>query len=295
MTVSLDSEVYGGFARFSAVADFLELCALKSKRLVRQPDLERWFEKEGIRLASPLGPNAEDAAQSAAIVFDTLRERAQILGGLYPFEVSAKHGLLARKKAVGSYRLLLALTAGHAHSISCGEPTQLFEGFVARVLVARGLRAAITGTSRRRDGTGFAGMLDAACKSVGLTATPDAVVISASAKDENVDVLAHLDWNDPRPGRWTFIGQATIARSHEWEGKAAEPSPKAWGRLVTDTLQPRAFLAVPHHVERQHLTALHERDEAIMLDRLRLVQTTVKLTTEDRALVAAVAEEQVEW
>lgn len=295
MTVSLDSEVYGGFARFSAVADFLELCALKSKRLVRLPDLERRFDKEGIKLASPLGPKADDAAQSAAIVFDTLRERAYILGSLYPFKVDARQGLRASSSTIGTYRLLLALTAGHAHAINCGEPTKLFEQFVARVLTARGLRASTTGTSRPRDGSGFAGVLEAACKEVGLTASPGAVVISSAAKDENVDVLAHLDWRDARAGRWTFIGQATIAASNEWEGKANEPSAKAWGRLLTDTHPPRPFLAVPHHVEKQHLTALHERDEAIVLDRLRLVHAKVKLTQAERDVVEAVAQEQVEW
>lgn len=178
--LGLSADIYGGYARFTAAADFLELCALRSPRFVRQADLERRLDKDGIRLTSPLGPEPVDAAQAAGVVFDVLHERARILGAQYPFAVDALEGLKRRTLAVGPYRVLLALTTAHAYSVETKDPKKLFEGFVSRVLIKLGLRSTTTGTSRARDGSGFAGMLRAACGDVGLDASPDDAIISSA-------------------------------------------------------------------------------------------------------------------
>lgn len=295
-TISLSAEVYGTYARFSAVADFLELYVLRvPSRVVQQPDLERQIEKEDIRLSSPLGPNPSDAAQAAAVVFGIFEERARILGDRYPFLVDKQKGLRAKSRRVGLYRVLLALTAAHAYGVVSGSPAKVFESLVARALRTTGLRTAHTGTARTRDQRGFGGMLTDACGEVGLIASPDAALLSSAAQDEKVDTLAHLDLGDGRPGRWTYIGQATVAESSSWEAKAAEPKPKLWKRLITDTHAPSPFLAVPYHVEENHLRSLHERLPSIVLDRLRLSRAGMQPSTTERAIVETVAECRVEW
>ena len=294
-SIGLSADVYGSFARFSAAADFVELSALRSPRWVRQAELERRLDKDGIKLTSPLGPDPADAAQSAGIVFDILNARSRILGDQYPFEITTRDGLRRRTTIVNSYRVLLALTIAHAYSLKCADPKELFEGFVERALQCIGLRTTTTGTSRGRTGTGFAGVLSAACKEVGLSATPDAAIVSSAAKDEKVDTLAHLDWMDMRPGRWTFIGQVTIAESGQWEKKASEPKPKLWRRLLDETHEPSPFLAVPHHVEDRHLENLHQREEAVILDRLRFARLRLKPTTAERGVVKVVHAQKVDW
>lgn len=292
----LTPDIYGSYARFSAVADFLELHALRTpRRYIRVPDLERRLDTDSIRLNTPLVPTPTDAGQAAGIVFSILEERVRILGAEYPFTVTRRDGLRARYKSVGVYRVLLALTAAHAYRIRTLDPKQLFESLVARALTTLGLRAATTGTSRRRRVGSFSTMLGTACSAIGLVASPDAAVISSAAQDEKVDTLAHLDLGDQRCGRWTFIGQATVAESTEWERKAAEPKPKLWRNLITDTHDPAPFLAVPHHVEPRHLENLHERAHAIVLDRLRLALMKVAPTAQERRVVAAVAACPTEW
>jgi hypothetical protein len=294
--LALSPDIYGSYARFSAVADFLELHALKTpRRYVRAPDLERRLDTDSIRLNTPLGPSPTDPGQAAGIVFSILEERARILSAGYPFTVSLRDGLRARSSSVGVYRVLLALTAAHAYSIRTTDPKKLFEYLVARALATLGLRTATTGTSRRRRAGGFEAVLGAACSAVGLVASPHTGVISSAAQDEKVDTLAHLDLGDQRRGRWTFIGQATIAESAEWEKKASEPKPKLWRSLITDTHEPAPFLAVPHHVEPRHFENLHERAHAIVLDRLRLALTRITPTPQERRVVAAVAACQTEW
>lgn len=297
--LSLSPDVYGRFARFSAVADFLELVVLKRPRLtITEPDLERRLETDGIRLETPLTTTPAGSTQAASIVFDILLERARVLEGRYPFEVTKRNGLKARTHLIGTYRVLLALTTAHAYRIHrLADPKKLFEGLVERTLKRLGLRTATTGTSRprRRSGGGFPAVLAAACAEVGLESTVDDVIISHAAQDMKVDTLAHLDLRDRRSGRWTFIGQVTIAESGEWEKKAAEPKPKLWQKLIADTHSPAPFLAIPHHVEPRHLESLHGESEAIVLDRLRIALRGAPPTSRERALVTSVDDCRVEW
>jgi len=295
-SLALSPDIYGSYARFSAVADFLELLALKtSGRFVREPDLERRLDNDNIRLKTPLGGAHADASQAAGTVFTILEERARILGRRYPFEVTRRDGLRVRTRAIGPYRVLLALTAAHAYRVRCADPKKLFEGLVARALKKLGLRTTTTGTSQRRGRGGFATVLATACADVGLEATLDKEIVSSAAQDEKVDTLAHLDLQDKRRGRWTFIGQVTIAESTEWERKASEPKPKLWRELLTDTHAPSPFLAVPHHVEPLHWESLHRHQEAIVLDRLRLTRTDITPSTLERGIVAAVDACHLEW
>jgi hypothetical protein len=294
--LSFAPEIYGRYARFSAVADFMELCALsKNNQYVRVSDLERALDKEGIKLSSPLGPRAQDAQQSASIVFGLLQERSRILCDLYPFKADRQEGLIAHDESVGIYRLMLALSTAHAYSVDNCDARRMFEQVVPRSIQMLGLRSTTTGTSRRRSGGGFSAMLESACSDVGLEASVDGLTISEGAKDEKVDTLAHLDFGDGRCGKWTFIGQSTVAESGEWEEKASEPKTKLWRPLISETHEPSSFLAVPHHVELSHLRNLHERCDAVVLDRLRLSRAGITLTQEEHDVVNAVAAYPVEW
>ena len=296
ISLSFDPNVYGTYARFSATADFLELSALRNKnRVVREPDLARALDN-GTIVVSPLGPRPADGSQAASIVFGILEERARILKSLYPFSVSRANGLTAQGGGVAGYRILLALTIAHAYAVGSVDPRKVFEGVVSRALQTLGLRSAVMGTSRARGAGGFFGVVASACDDVGLgvTAIPD-VIVSCAAQDEKVDALAHLDLSDARPGRWTFIGQATIAQSDEWEKKAGEPKPKLWMKLINDTHEPLPFLAIPHHIEPNHLRHLNERGDIVILDRLRLARTGLKPTKDERAIVKAVDACKVDW
>ena len=64
-----------------------------------------------------------------------------------------------------------------------------------------------------------------------LSMDVDGVIVNTAIKDGGGDAMAHLDWNDSRPGRWTFIGQVTCGRSDSWEGKAHEAARGFWHEL----------------------------------------------------------------
>jgi hypothetical protein len=108
-------------------------------------------------------------------------------------------------------------------------------------------------------------------ESLGLQPMTDPLPRKASAKDAGVDTLAGLTWADGRRGgQWLFIGQATVGQSGTWEGKLNEPVPAIWADYMQEPLEPAAFLAVPHHVEGDHLEVLTKSRRGLVLDRLRI-------------------------
>jgi hypothetical protein len=115
-------------------------------------------------------------------------------------------------------------------------------------------------------------------------AVPD-VLISSRAQDENVDTIAHVHWDDRRPGTWCFIGQVTCAISDEWEKKLDEPKPATWASLLHVTPKPMVFLAVPHHVETSYMEKLLQSERGIVIDRLRLVMNLNGVDGPKRKLV----------
>src|SRR5207244_1356139 len=88
------------------------------------------------------GMSDQPGMAQAKRVFNVLGEREEILGELYPFDVSddeirIKDGVDMR---ASSYIALLAITVAHAHGIEVPhDPTQVLEDTVALALRENGL------------------------------------------------------------------------------------------------------------------------------------------------------------
>jgi hypothetical protein len=309
-------DVYGTAARVSALADYCELVALKTRQALRYEEIQDRLRDAGIVLpperltdnllrlefeseedepadAEPPGPD-QRYADSTQRIFDLLHERKRILDERYPFEVSVD-SIAARPSAVAHepYLALLAITTAHAHAIpTANDPKKVFEGVVARVFKERGWLAHNVG------GEGSAGFVEAlrvACAECKLVPYFDDVLLSVKARDENVDTLAHLHWKDERVGKWVFIGQATLEKSDGWERKLDEPKPRTWLKLLRAGAEPIAFLAVPHHVETLHFKKLIEDSGRLVLDRLRLVNGMAAISGEECVILDTVLRADVEY
>jgi len=276
----IDLDVYGRYARFSAIADFLELLALggvptSEDQLAEHISDADWavnelFLAEGER--RPLARHREDATDQARSVYSTLEERREVLGNKWPFRFDGSRLVpTERDPRADPYVALLAITMSHAYDLAGPlAPEVVFEDTVADVIGGRDLLVSNFGRVARGAGS-FEQALTAAGTQVRLMPTAEAAVRKVHAQDEKVDTLCHMWWGDVRPGLWCFIGQATCAKSEEWEHKIKDPAPNAWSKLLNAEPLPLPFLAVPHHVEGLHLAKLVQDSTSVVLDRLRLV------------------------
>jgi hypothetical protein len=305
LPIVADANAYGTYGRISALADFLEVCALKKLR-VRKQQLADMIGDNGWQLRDLMVnpsdeqdpdvsedpeedlPVALDLADDAADrVFSTIRERADILGSRYPFRiygerVMVKAGVSLRRNP---YIAVLAITVAHTFKLSSDpDPTKVLEDLVGDMLKKR-LRLGINFGRIRRDTSPFLAAVEKACPAVKLKYSIPDLPISKRAQDENVDTIAHLHWGDRRPGTWCFIGQVTCAKSDDWEQKLDEPKPATWGPLLGVVPHPMVFLAVPHHVEEGYLEKLVSSQRGIVLDRLRLTMNMGEVAGDKRRLV----------
>ena len=130
-------DIYGAYARASAVADFVELLALRRSRWSRSNVADyigdaAWGAKLHETFLTPgdaagvdneegegLGTDAEDAAER---IFSLLARRQEYLGQRYPFRLAAYSGHLELlDDAASPYLVLLAITIAHAFRINVGE------------------------------------------------------------------------------------------------------------------------------------------------------------------------------
>jgi hypothetical protein len=304
--IAADADVYGTYARISALADYLEVCALKGVGVMqsRLADIiydNKWQLRELMVAPDEDEPedlgSAQDLARDAADrVFSTLAERSAELGELYPFVVGAESIAVRSGFDVQAspYIAILALAVAHAH-LNCDDPLphRVLEELVEDVLKNQ-LRLAVNFGRISREVAPFELALQDAASRIGLQATPKAAWRSARAKDERVDTLCHLSWGDNRAGTWTILGQVTCAKSDEWERKLDEPKPPAWAEFLGVRPVPLVFLAVPHHVEAGHLGRLIQSERGIVLDRLRLTRFRRQPGEDERKLVQIVLDAELE-
>lgn len=315
VAIAYQVDIYGGDARVSAAADYVELIALTGRRLTLA-DLADFFSDTvtllrrdkyvvGLELASNSDDSGDDAAsddqepgrEAARRVMSLLSQRARLLAENYPFVVSEAAVQVARRRRLETdpYVALLATATAHAYHLETGSSvTDLFEESVARAVRKRIPRTCGFGAARRRHG-GFVNALKAEGPSLMLPTTTRGVVLSTSIKDGGADTLAHLDWGDQRVGRWAFVGQVTCAQSDYWEEKANEARRGTWRGLLGDELDPIPFLAVPHHVEDVVLLRLAQQVRSVVLDRLRLARHLRPLVDGERVLIQKVLQTEVEY
>jgi len=283
---------YGKFARFTNIADLLELAALKGRR-VSKAKVAGWLDNLDIGPTKDLflDDTEFDHTEAAELVFDILREREELLGSRYPFTLEGNDFQCPSRTAC-PYLDVLGITVAHAHRVQTEcQPADLFENIVTEALIAKGWKAARVGEGRVR----FATTLAEAGKTIGLSTYPNAAVHSRAANDEGVDVVARLPmFEDQHNEHLVLLGQATIEKSTGWGKKASEVSTKRWKKYLGTELEPVRFFAVPHHIEHREFRRLLEGIDCLILDRLRLVQMLDTLPSNIRAVWRKVAREPVE-
>jgi hypothetical protein len=282
-------EAYGTYARRSALADILELQAFQRPSLstAELSDYIRdsgWVRSLGDQFtqvqtedgSGDLGEEFDASDLAADGVFSILKERKEILGARYPFEV--RSGRLCCDNLASfqrGYALLLAVTVAHSYGLDINgiNPRNFFEEVVTSCLSQKGLLAGNLGKARRQTGSLPEAVADISpiCK---LNPVTDTVLFRRRAQEEGVDVIAHLGWTDSRPFHWVYIVQATCGKSDTWYNKLCEPSEQMWKNILGLKVLPKAVLAVPHHIQRDMTMYLAERGngERLLLDRLRLCE-----------------------
>jgi hypothetical protein len=301
--ISFDPDNYGTYARASAAADYVELAQLNGHPRLVRPRLADWirdnawaelFELHFVPFGTPaVTPGPDDAA---AYVFDILLQRKEILGPLHPFEVDENSiELGAVTDASKPYLYLLGLATAHTYALpgTSHGPT-VFELSVERVLSQR--FQAVTAFRRHiGGGDGFPGAAKRATAAVTLPCAEYGadIPVSVHANDEGLDVLAHQPWGDPRPGRWVFVGQATVAKSERWKSKVNEPNVAQWAALITERAEVNGFLAVPHHIQDDHWGELLWA-KRVLVDRLRLARWLGDLDPAEEQFVDAITQLEVE-
>lgn len=292
--IAFEPDVYGTYARASAAADYLELLALNGAQSVKQAQVTDWIDDN--EWHSLFSQQFDDVGtrrsvstpeEAASTVFTLLTQRADALAEAYPFNISTS-ALSARPRTEehDGYLYLLGLTTAHGYKLPVGSSLpELFEFSLERVMI---LRMGLATAFRRHLGAGgFHPAVQRAVDTIGLRCVPPGapVVVSTSADDEGLDVLAHASWGDGRRGRWVFIGQATVAKSDQWKKKIGDASISEWRSLLEEGLPPVGFLAVPHHIQPGHWDWLLHNDRALV-DRLRLAPWLAPVDQQEGPLAA---------
>lgn len=315
--IEFNVEWYGSHARPSALCDYLELLALNGNELseeiiadfVRDAHYTHLLWETVVVEADPSlsyvahaheEPDLRESIDAALdVVKNTLaelHERQEILASAYPYYIpNASDIVLVRREDVSDwcvYDSLLSLTVAHANRLQVPDIslTDLFERIVEDSLKSGGLA-----TARLQNGeTNYASRATRAAEHVGRKINVANASYRRRAVDEGTDLISNLWPRDRRHGGIQLIGQATCAKSDEWEEKMTEPKPAHWRDMLGSGPFPTRYLAVPHHVGssyRRHL--LKQETDVDIVDRLRLALTERPLLDDERAVCDRMASEDV--
>ena len=290
--IEIDIDRYGGPARPSCLADYLEILALLGK-ICTQAQLadlvaDRWGLKRRAKILLPGEETAEDVVSAA---WNCFRERAEIVTDRYPFDVSDTRITLKAGFAVrdSGYVSLLSMTVAHAYGItSAYNVEQVFEETVALGLEAVGLRVGRFGEITRANSLDFPTSLRVLGDQFGIAVDHLKASRRGAANDSGLDVLAVLEWGDKRAGRWVFLGQVTCGSSDSWSGKLSEVKVHRWQRFLNELTTPIRFLAVPHHVDERSYYEIVEGDTSAVVDRARLARHLGSIGTDEQGIIDAV-------
>jgi hypothetical protein len=302
--VALNIDAYGTYARQSALADYLEVAALIGTQIT-EAALARSIEENGWatlprRQFLTIANVDEDPEAWAQSVFSLIRERVQILDQRYPFEfqrTSIRLRVPPMEILNSPYLALLAITVLHAWRLENPDgprPEDILEGIAARALENRGLIVSRMGVHDRQRRSFVEAVVEGG-RLLGLKPMTNPLPRKAKVKDAGVDTLAGVTWRDGRSGgQWIFIGQATVGESGTWAGKLTEPEPGLWAKYMQEPLEPLPFLAVPHHIDADHLAHMATARKGLILDRLRLCLSIDDTTPEEKDLIAQLLQVIVE-
>jgi hypothetical protein len=299
----IDVNAYGTYARPCAIADFLELMALRGREPSEIELAEHIVDSDwviddmflDVDEGRPMARRRDDATEQARTIYAALEERQHMLADKWPFRFDGPRLVaVGREVVTDPYVALLSVTLAHAYDIATPHaPELVFEGTVADIFARRDLLVSNFGRVAR-GAPNFEQALLVAGAEVLLSPTPEAAIRKVHAQDGKVDTLCHTWWGDTRPGVWCLIGQVTCAKSDAWEGKIMEPSPFAWSKLLNVEPLPLAFLAVPHHVGSSHLAQLVQDHHRVVFDRLRLAMFKAGVLPEEREVIESVMGTEVE-
>lgn len=289
-SIEFDVDAYGTYARGSALADVIELWAIRGHP-VTEATVEDYLDDLGWGRT-----NWEHLAGEGlpdVMPWGVLEERRDALGGAYPFEL-ATTGLSFTGARDDPYVRLLAISLAHAHGVHVPlAATQVFEEVVVRALENRGLTAANLSQLRSAHGD-FQAALAAAGEVIGIPIAMPLGLHAIAAKDEAVDALGHLDWRDGRVGKWLVLGQVTCAKSDEWRGKANEVPMARFRGFFGTMIDPIPFLAIPFHAHEARLRYVIEDQGRMLLDRLRLAGSLGDPAPGEQDIVDAVLTAQID-
>jgi hypothetical protein len=299
--IEIDIDRYGQAARVSALADYLEIAALSKIRITRAALQDLIVDNEWVkrprRRYHIVDDSSEDPASWSEAVFNMIGFRAATLGDLYPFEENGKALRLkttTQRPRDMRYVSLLAITAVHSWDLPCTVPVEsTLEDVVARTLAGMGMTVANIGATDR--GSGFLDALHDAAETLGLRAHPNPTPRSVYAKDVGVDTLAGVVWNDQRiAGHWLTLGQVTVAQSQNWQNKLNEPQAPRWAGFLQEHVHPQVFLAIPHHIQDDHLRDIMASGRGLVVDRLRIVAQKPENNQDEQLIIDALLASHVE-
>ncbi|KQQ68470.1 hypothetical protein [Microbacterium sp. Leaf320] len=286
---------YGTFARASFFADYLEVVALRDQR-VKLSSLRDLIEETYPRVKRILRPGGDEEdlpdwkpTDLADEAWTCILQRADVLGDRYPFTIRREvlNRAAGLNPADSVYVGLLAITVSHAFSIMAPSLVEhLLEEVVSDSLENVGLKVGRLGPLSRSSGFDFVRTMDALGQALSIPINANATTRRNNANDEDVDIVAHLDWGTARSGRWLFVGQVTCAVSDDWRKKAQEPAVNDWQKFFGEVIAPVPFLAVPHHADDEtfkYVTSISVN----ILDRTRIVQNLRQNTAAQRDVVDA--------
>ena len=300
-----DLDVYGEYARASAVADYLELLALQGFQPRRASLADYIYDAAwGSKLREVfLTPDASledehgeglgfDSEDASGRVFSLLLQRESHLDEDYPFRIAPNEEYFeVTDRNPTPYLALLGITVAHAFGMAvCKNPRDVFEDTVDRALRNAGHRS-VNFSRIRRNHSSFELALESAGVGLGIRPSARAAPVSAHAQDAGVDVIAHVASGysaGDSLGAWTLIGQITCGSSHSWGKKLQEVEVPGWRHRLGSVLPPQAFLAIPHHAEERHLDKLVTNHERMVLDRLRLTRMLDCVSADELTILDAV-------
>lgn len=286
---------YGTYARASFFADYLEVVSLRDGR-VKLSSLRDLIVETYPRIKRILQPEDFDVDQAdwqpsdlADEAWTCILQRADLLQELYPFVINREvlrpsPGLVP---VDSPYVSLLAITVSHAFSLMQASVVEhLLEDVVGDSLENVGLKVGRVGPLSRSNGFNFARTMSALGDALAIPINGNGSARRHNANDEDVDIVAHLDWGAHRAGRWIFIGQVTCAVSDDWRSKAQEPAVNDWQKFFGEVIAPVPFLAIPHHAD--DLTFKYVTSKAVnVLDRTRIVPNLQANTDAQRKVIEA--------